>query len=128
MQTTDIHRDDNSQPPEVARYAAPAHRAAMAVLFFPLWVLGGQIVLAQTGLYKCTDGSSITYSSSSCEKIGLKPGGEVRDRLTVVPGAQPAPKSTQPPQKGSAEEEEQRARKAAATVQPINPLIQKLLK
>lgn len=128
MQTTENHRDENCKPPEVARQAEPAFRAAMATLFFPLLVLGSQFVLAQTGLYKCTDGKSITYSSSSCEKIGLKPGGEVRDRLTVVPGAQPASKSSQPQQKANTEDEEQRARKAASTVQPINPLIQKLLK
>jgi len=37
-------------------------------------------------LYKCRDQAGrITYSSSACEKQGLKPAGAIRDRTTVVP-------------------------------------------
>ena len=35
-------------------------------------------------LFKCTDGVSTTYSSTACEKLGLKPSGPIRDRLTVI--------------------------------------------
>ena len=128
MHALRTHLDENGHSPELGRPAEPACRVAIATLFVSCLVLGSQFVLAQTGLYKCTDGNSITYSSSTCEKIGLKPGGEVRDRLTVIPGGQPAAKSAPTQQKADTDDEEQRARKAAATVQPVNPLIQKLLK
>jgi hypothetical protein len=35
-------------------------------------------------LFKCTDGAATTYSSTACEKLGLKPAGPIRDRITVI--------------------------------------------
>ena len=40
--------------------------------------------------YKCRDSAGrITYSSQSCEKEGLQPAGQVRDRVMVVPAYKP---------------------------------------
>ena len=37
-------------------------------------------------LYKCKDAAGkITYSSTECARLGLKPGGEIRDQLNVSP-------------------------------------------
>ena len=89
--------------------------------------------LPQAELFKCTDGVSTTYASSACEKLGLKSAGAIRDRLTVVgngpPAAKPEPAKAQVAAKPPAtEQEEQRARRAAAGLKPINPLIDRLLK
>jgi nucleoid-associated protein YgaU len=71
-------------------------------------------------LTKCVDAAGkVTYSSEACEKQGLKPAGPIKERTTVLPAQSP------PPDKKEAAGEE---RKPAATVQPINPLIQQLLK
>lgn len=128
MQTGANHGIECRNSMTVVRQPGVACRYDLFSLCVLLAGFSCQPCLAQTGLYKCTDGSSITYSSSSCDNIGLKSGGEVRDRLTVIPATQPVTKPTQPEPKANTEDEEQRARKAATTVQPINPLIQKLLK
>lgn len=87
---------------------------------------------AQAELYKCTDGHATTYSSTACDKLGLKSAGAIRDRLTIInaPAAarQEAPKSNAPATTTSAEDEEQRARKSAAAIKPINPLVDRLVK
>ena len=102
-------------------------RVVTTVLWLAVLAISGQTSLAQTELYKCTDGRNITYSSSGCETIGLKSAGPVRDRLTVVPGGQPASKPAPPQVKSNAADEERRANKDASTTRPGNPLNQKLL-
>jgi hypothetical protein len=63
------------------------HLIAMAVLVVSSSVAPAH---AQT-TYKCTDSSGeITYSGKQCSSLGLKEIGEVRDRLSVVPGSAPA--------------------------------------
>ena len=47
-------------------------------------------------LFKCTDGITTTYSSTACEKLGLKPSGPIRDRLTVINNG-PAPQKPAAP-------------------------------
>lgn len=98
-----------------------------------LGCFAGNPVFAQAELFKCTDGVTTTYSSTACEKLGLKSSGAIRDRLTVIGNGpspvRPEPAKAQPASKPpSTEEEEQRARRAAAGLKPINPLIDKLLK
>jgi hypothetical protein len=54
---------------------------------------------ASAQMYKCRDAAGkITYSSQECAEIGLKPGGEVPERITVTPAYQPppAPAATRP--------------------------------
>lgn len=83
-------------------------------------------------LFKCTDGITTTYSSTACEKLGLKPSGPIRDRLTVInngpapqkPAAQ-APSQAAPTPQGPAQGSEgatpapaQTAASAATTAQP----------
>jgi hypothetical protein len=50
-------------------------------------------------LSKCADAAGkITYASQSCELLGLKPAGEIRERATVAPAfkAPPAPAAAKP--------------------------------
>ena len=47
-------------------------------------------------LFKCTDGVTTTYSSTDCDKLGLKPSGPIRDRLTVINNG-PAPQKPAAP-------------------------------
>jgi len=96
---------------------------AMGVLFMLLPWPGA----AQADLFKCTDGHATTYSSIACDKLGLKSAGAIRDRLTVINNAPPAA-SQEAPKAPAAEGDEQRTRKAAAAIKPINPLIDRLVK
>jgi len=84
---------------------------------------------AQAELYKCTDGHATTYSSTACEKLGLKSAGAIRDRLTVIYNAPPAARSEAPKAAVAvAEDDEQRTGKSAAATKPVNPLIDRLVK
>ncbi|MBM3346324.1 MAG: hypothetical protein FJY55_07515 [Betaproteobacteria bacterium] len=105
-------------------------RAPLGAAVAALFALTPWPGAAQAELYKCTDGHATTYLSTTCDKLGLKSAGAIRDRLTVInntpPAARPeAPKATTAT---AAEDEEQRARKAAAAIKPVNPLLDRLLK
>ena len=44
------------------------------------------------GLAKCQDAAGkVTYASQSCEELGLKPAGEIRDRTNVAPAYKAPP-------------------------------------
>ena len=108
--------------------AVPAVLAVLATVWPPA-------AMAQTEVYKCGDGKSITYSSTPCEKLGLTSAGAVRDRMTVINNSPPAAKQdaskgqeAAKPQATTADTDEQRARKAASVIKPVNPLIDRLLK
>ncbi len=47
--------------------------------------------MAESQLYKCTDGRSTTYSSTACDKLGLRSAGSIRDRLTIIGVGKPVP-------------------------------------
>jgi len=84
---------------------------------------------AQT-LYKCVQGTAVTYSSTACETLGLKSGGEIRDRVTTLPlssAAQRAPAQTQKPGSVQGKDNEIDLPKASTT-KPVNPLVEKLAK
>jgi len=51
---------------------------------------------AQT--YKCLDAAGkVTYSSAACADLGLRDGGEVRDKLNLSPAQKVEPRPTPPP-------------------------------
>ncbi len=82
-------------------------------------------------MYKCLDGQSVTYSNTPCEKLGLKPVGEVADRVTTLPTGAPfattkAP-ATQKPAPGVPPGNTIDMPKTS-TIQPVNPLVEKLAK
>lgn len=82
-------------------------------------------------VFKCLEGRSVTYSSTPCAELGLKPGGEIRDRVTTVPAVK-RPSATDPStlsqktQAGRTENEVDMPK--TSTLKPINPLIDKLAK
>ncbi len=75
-------------------------------------------------VYKCLDGKSVTYSSTPCDKLGLKPGGEVADRVTTfqspVPAKKPAPAPAAPANEVDLPK--------TSSVRPVNPLVDKASK
>ena len=80
-------------------------------------------------LYKCADASGrITYASEACERQGLKEVGPVRDRTTVVPGSPAAKAGAQEARPAEKKGGEPDAPGRAATVKPVNPLIEKVLR
>ncbi len=84
------------------------------LLFLSLWAAASA---AQT-LYKCTDAQRrITYSSESCETLGLKDAGPVADRVTSMPFTAPS--------KPAARKD---AEKSGAQIKPVVPLLEKLAK
>lgn len=84
-------------------------------------------------VFKCRQGNAVTYSNTPCEKLGLKPAGQVRDRITTVPGTKPqsAPAAPQgasgKPPAGTIPGNEIDMPKSS-TIKPVNPMIEKLLK
>lgn len=85
-------------------------------------------VAAQT-VFKCLEGRSITYSNTPCEKLGLKQGGEIQDRVTTIPATKLAPakdaggSGKRPP---TAKSENDVDMSKSSTLKPLNPLIEKL--
>lgn len=82
-------------------------------------------------VFKCLEGRSITYSSTPCAELGLKPGGEIRDRITTVPAVtRPSASSASPlSQKAPAGRTENDVDlPKTSTLKPVNPLIEKLAK
>jgi len=78
---------------------------------------------ATTPMFKCLDERrQVTYSNVACEKQGLRDGGVVADRTTVMPFTElPKPKPAAgkpvPP-----------AEPPTTKLQPVNPLIEKAVK
>jgi hypothetical protein len=99
----------------------------------PVWLFFFAILPATAGaqtLYKCLQGTAVTYSSTPCEKLGLKSGGEIQDRVTTLPPSsraqrQPPPASRASPAPTGGKENEIEMPKTSA-VKPVNPLIEKL--
>lgn len=100
-----------------------------------VWILlaaGTQGAAVAQPVFKCLEGRSVTYSSSPCDELGLKPGGEIKDRVTTVPAVR-RPAASGKPEEGGA-----KARAASAdngvdvprpaAIKPVNPLVEKLLK
>lgn len=106
--------------------ARPPRRAAVVASLCALALLWPADAAAAE-LYKCTDGKQVTYSSASCEKLGLRSAGQIKDKLTVVPAERRAAQTAQPKKKDDIADEE-RARKDAVKLKPVNPLIEKPLK
>ena len=80
-------------------------------------------------LYKCADAAGrITYASEACEKQGLKEVGPVRDRTTVVPGSPAAKAGAQEARPAEKKAGDPDAPGRTATVKPVNPMIEKLLR
>lgn len=113
-------------------------RIVATAILFSLAVLAlllPRLVLAQAGLSKCTDGNRITYSSTTCDTIGLKTAGQINDRLTIIPAmdalrkppAVPpaAQQMSQPAQTASMKETDM---PRGAGIQPINPMVQGLIR
>jgi hypothetical protein len=82
-------------------------------------------------VFKCLEGRSITYSSTPCAELGLKPGGEIRDRVTTVPAVKrpsAAGPSTLSQKAPAGRTENDVDMPKTSTLKPINPLIDKLAK
>lgn len=75
-------------------------------------------------VFKCLDGKSVTYSNTPCDKLGLKPGGEVADRVTTFQSPVPAKKPAAAPAASPNEVDLPKA----SSVRPVNPLIEKASK
>ena len=104
----------------------------MKIFVLPMIFLG--VVPGISGaqpLYKCVQDTAVTYSSTSCEKLGLKSGGEIRDRVTTLPTGVSAggkvPQSKQNPPPATGKENEIDMPKTSA-VKPVAPMIEKLAK
>ncbi len=82
-------------------------------------------------LYKCVQGTAVTYSSTPCDKLGLNSGVEIRDRVTTLPmgvsAGGKAPPSKQNPAPAGGKENEIDMPKTSA-VKPVSPLVEKLAK
>lgn len=87
-------------------------------------------------VYKCTDGKTVTYSNTPCEKLDLKSNGVVPDKVSVMPGSSPEPAARPAAAKaaGKAEggkSEGGKAQEAEAVPKPVvppNPVIDKLMR
>jgi len=90
---------------------------------------------------KCTDGKQITYTNEPCEKTGLNSAGPIKDAVTVMPVAPKLQKeSSEKPGKEQGDSDETPRNKAPmndasgadvsreATIKPVNPLVNKMLK
>ena len=98
----------------------------MRVTFALLLSLLPAVALAQTALppmYKCLDDRrQVTYSNVACEKQGLREGGIVSDRTTVMPFNEP------PKPKPAAAKPGAPGEPPTTKLQPVNPLIEKAVK
>jgi hypothetical protein len=101
-------------------------RLCAALIYFACFPLAAQ------PLYKCADAAGrITYASERCDKQGLREVGPVRERTTVVPGPPAArvPDAASKAPAGTGEgARNPDAPAKAATIKPVNPLIERLLK
>ena len=79
---------------------------------------------AVTPMFKCLDERrQVTYSNVACEKQGLRDGGTVADRTTVMPFTE-LPK----PKPAAAKPGAMAADPPTTKLQPVNPLIEKAVK
>ena len=82
-------------------------------------------------LYKCVKDKAVTYSSTPCEQLGLRPGGEIQDRVTTMPLGQPGQKTvpvTRPRSGTASGQENEIELPRTSTLRPVSPLIEKLVK
>jgi hypothetical protein len=115
-------------------------RSGVAVLFAMLVAAAAPRPALAQGVVKCLDGKAVTYSNTPCDKLGLKPAGEVRDRVTTLPMGVPQVAAKGGPAKGPAATANAAAGKPGtvpgneidmpktSTLKPVNPLIEKLAK
>ena len=103
--------------------------SAYASLFVAMLAAAPGLAGAQT-MYKCMKGNAVTYTNSSCETLGLKSAGPVRDRMTTLPMGGQAKGAAAPAGKAqsSIAKENQIDMPATSTIKPVNPLIEKLAK
>lgn len=99
---------------------------------FGLLVISPDEASAQA-MYKCLKGTAVTYSNTSCDQLGLKSAGQVRDRVTTLPmGGSTQAKGPSGPAAGKPQsqiaKENQIDMPATSTIKPVNPLIEKLAK
>ena len=112
-------------------------------MFWRAVCMAGLVLLPGTGVgdtvYKCTDGKTVTYSNTPCEKLDLKSNGVVADKVSVMPGPPAAPAARPAADKAGAKSADKAAGKAeggtaleAETVPrpvvPANPVIDKLMR
>ena len=77
-----------------------------------------------TPMFKCLDERrQVTYSNVACEKQGLRDGGQVADRTTVMPFTEP-PK----PKAAATGKPVAPGEPPTTKLQPVNPLIEKAVK
>ena len=109
-----------------ARLTAPSAALTIGLLL----ILPGTSI-AQP-MYKCLKGTAVTYSNTSCDQLGLKSAGQVRDRVTTLPmgGSTQAKGPSGPAGKPQSQiaKENQIDMPATSTIKPVNPLIEKLAK
>ena len=122
----------------MSAFASPI--ALSIALSFALLPIPSGTANAQT-MFKCLKGTAVTYSNTSCEQLGLKSAGPVRDRMTTLPmggssqGAQAKGPSASAGSSGGGGKPKTAMEKAneidmppTSSVKPVNPLIEKLAK
>jgi hypothetical protein len=58
-------------------------------------------------VHKCRDAAGkVTYASQECEKLGLKPAGEIQDRTSVAPAYKPPKPAAKPATKSDAKSDD----------------------
>ena len=112
-------------------------------MFWRAVCMAGLVLLPGTGfgdtVYKCTDGKTVTYSNTTCEKLDLKSNGVVADKVSIMPGPPVAPAARPAADKAGAKSVDKAAGKAAGgtaldaeaiprPVVPANPVIDKLMR
>lgn len=71
----------------------------MRIANLPLLLLALALpgAVAAQATYKCTDkAGKVTYTSTECHLLGLKPQGEVVDRMNTAPAYRPPPQAAKP--------------------------------
>ena len=96
-----------------------------AVLLTCLMAAFADAALAQT-IFKCSDGRSVTYSNTVCDKLGLQLTGEVEDRVTSLPSPPVAPAVGKKSQQANPGKEADLTK--GATAKPSNPMLDVLRK
>ena len=101
-------------------------------MFLRVVCMAGLVLLSGTGfadtVYKCTDGKTVTYSNTPCEKLDLRSNGVVADKVSIMPGPPPEPAARPAAGKAAAGGSTQEAEAVPKPVVPANPLIDKLMR
>ncbi len=108
--------------------------ALSTALSFGLLLVSPGKANAQT-TFKCLKGTAVTYSNTSCEQLGLKSAGPVRDRMTTLPMSSPSQGAQAKGPSGGGGKPKTAMEKAneidmppTSSVKPVNPLMEKLAK